>query len=392
MRELGVVLLLAACAPEDVERSTPVVRADTPSERAGLDLFDTTRIHDLEIVLDADDADSLWRAPRTFTDAEVRIDGVTYTQAGVRLKGNGSFVPFGTGKSAFTVDLGSFVRGQRHDGIQRFALNNMISDPAQAKELLAYAAYEAMGMPAPRATYVWVSVVRPNKPGTDRHGLYLLVEHPEPQMLEHHFGDGDGSLFELQDRDLVPDQINLLDHDGGPYELDTLRALAEVLQDPEATLSDDAADLVDVEALGRFVGVSGALAQFDAYPYTIPGDDVFLYLDPEDGGRVHLLPHGADEAFADRQRPVTYLFGRLGTACIDDAWCEAAFREAAWDTAEVIGTSDFRDRVVPVVQRTQELLTPAGGVLPREIADARSELDAFLSGRTSDLEAMIDLL
>ncbi|MEZ4241371.1 MAG: hypothetical protein R3F59_35490 [Myxococcota bacterium] len=62
---------------------------------------------------------------------------------------------------------------------------------------------------------------------------------------------------------------------------------------------------------------------------------MMLYVDPADG-RIDMLPHGADETFADHDRPVDYVFGMLGTRCLADPECRWAFGQATWDAVDAL--------------------------------------------------------
>ena len=76
---------------------------------------------------------------------------------GIRLKGNATFHDL-DGKAAFKLKFNEFVKGQTFLGLKKMTLNNMVQDPSMVHETLAYEAFRAAGVEAPRTGYADVRV------------------------------------------------------------------------------------------------------------------------------------------------------------------------------------------------------------------------------------------
>ncbi|MGH2906481.1 MAG: CotH kinase family protein [Solirubrobacterales bacterium] len=146
-----------------------------------------------------------------------------------RLKGNGSFRTL-DGKAAFKVKMPS---GNRIDGLKSLTLNNMVQDPSSMREALAYEAYRAIGVAAPRAGY---AVVKLN--GLD-YGLHVNVETLDERFTAEHFPSTqhlyespDWPLFpEKSQRDILPANVpNYQVEQGSTSSRSDLEALAGISQ------------------------------------------------------------------------------------------------------------------------------------------------------------------
>lgn len=341
-------LLVAANDGEEtvlVSRSVDII-APPLTREPGARLLDEGFVHRVDVLLSDAGVEALADAPTAWVAADVLLDGVPLEQVGVRLKGNGSFDSI-DGKPSFLLNFDQFVEGQAYDGLDELVLNNGALDPSQLHERLAYELYRSEGVPAPRAVHAEVTIA-----GLHR-GLYTLVEAVDGRFLDRWFADGDGPLYEMYDVDFTPDQIVSFDHDGGADDRDPLERVATALQDPATRLSE-LDPLIDVDAFVNYLAVSAAIGQFDAYPWSRPGDDLYVYVDPSDG-RLRFIAHGADETFSDPWRPVDHLYGALGQACLDDPVCRgkwvARVHEVGATLALVRSVDVISEQIMPALER-----------------------------------------
>jgi len=398
---------LAACSPPDdpaparkkapepvvevSEHTTPVlptqpIDTDTaeltdtaePEPDPGAVLFDDAFVHDIDFLIDEVAAQRLRDRPDGWQEATFVFDGVEVAEVGVRLKGNGSFQPFDD-KPSWKVSLDRFVPDQELDGLDQLVLNNMGTDASMIRERMAYRAYQLAGIPAPRTAYARVTV------NGEERGTYLMVEDADRRFLRRWYEDSGGSLYEMFDVEFFSAQVPDFDHDGGPDDRRPLYALCDVLDDPSQRLVDEGSEVLDVEQFAAYLAVSAVLGQFDAYPYSVPGDDIYLYVDPTDG-RIDTLPHGADEVFSDPHRPVDYVFGRLGLACMEEPICKQRFSDAVWHTLELLETENYTQQVSDEWEAMVAHRRPAPG-LPNAARD-RDRLMEFLTTRRKSLESM----
>jgi hypothetical protein len=348
-------------------------------------LLDTPDGRHVDLTLRPAALRSLRDAPETWVEATLSVDGLTLPRVGVRLKGRGSFRPIDD-RPCLLIDTDLYVPDQRLDGLDELALHNMLLDPAGAREQLSYAMFRAAGMPAPRATHALVTI-----DGSLR-GLYTLSQVVDGRFLDSWFGDGEGPLFEMFNAELQPDHIVRLDHDGGPDDRAAIEALAAILADPTRSLSVDAAHLIDVREVARYLALTGVIAHYDGYPHNAPGDDLYLYVSPADG-KIHLIPHGADEAFNDAYRPIDYAPGLLAQRCLQETPCRDLFITYAWTELDRLEGFVRDGAAITILNRAMSLLwEPAAASLDADAYwAAQEELDLFLMTRRARLSEMLIL-
>lgn len=124
----------------------------------------------------------------TYMTCNVTIDGINYTNSGVRFKGNSSYNN-PSQKKPFKIDLEEYVDGQTHDGLKQLSLNNAFKDPSFLREKLALDFMRKHQIHAPRATFARLYLN-----GT-YWGLYSVIEDVGKTFLSQHYGNNDGNLF-----------------------------------------------------------------------------------------------------------------------------------------------------------------------------------------------------
>lgn len=370
-------LLVTATDGEAEVRGVLTVTID-PRPDPGIHLFDDTVMHAVRLDLTPEATQQLRDAPTEWVRGDLVIDGEAYADVGVRLKGHGSFRPIDE-KPSFRIELDRWVAGQEHDGLDELVLNNLAGDNSRLRERLAYGAYRDFEVPAPRAAHATVAL------GETAYGLYSLVESVDGRFLDRWFTSGDGPLYEIYDADFVAGQVETFDHDGGPDDRAVLHAVAAALAEPDVRLTTDLAHLVDIDALITYLAVSAVIGQFDAYPWSFPGDDLYVYVDPTDG-RVRFAAHGGDETFTDRFRPVDYLYGRLGEACLDDPTCRTAWIEQIWRVCDHLPT--IAARIDGIAAQIADAVVTDTRLGPGTAHRGQAEVADFIAGRRAALEAM----
>ena len=71
--------------------------------------------------------------------------------AGVRFKGNSSYIGANTRKKPFHIKLNEFVKGQKIEGIASFSLGKTWNDPSFVREKACCEVAAAAGLKAPRS-------------------------------------------------------------------------------------------------------------------------------------------------------------------------------------------------------------------------------------------------
>ncbi len=128
--------------------------------------------------------------------ASVLIDGENYDSVGVRYKGFSS-ASINRVKNPFNIKLNYTIAGQKHLGIDKLKLSNVIQDPSFVREVLSYEIARQY-MPASEANYANLYI------NDTLIGLYSNIEAVNKEFLEKHFSSTDNVLVKGN-----PEEVNL---------------------------------------------------------------------------------------------------------------------------------------------------------------------------------------
>jgi hypothetical protein len=307
-----------------------------------------------------------------------------YEPIGVRLKGNGSFLPIDE-KPSFKLKFDEYDGDLEFHGLDRLVLNNMSNDPTCLHERVAHRLFRAAGVPDVRAGHAWVEL------GRSDYGLYSVVENLDEDFLERWYEEPDGSMWEMFDVDFRPDDIALFEHEEGEDDRALLVEVARILEGRDDGDWAALQPFVDQASFLRYFATAAVVGQFDAYPYSFPGDDLHVYLDPADG-RLDFLPHGADETYSDAERPITFVYGSLATACLDDPDCAETFAAQVWEVQQL--SSEIE--TLGYLSMLQQKLSPYLRADPRrpwglrEVQLAQDSMERFIEDRPAELAEHIE--
>lgn len=135
--------------------------------------------------------------------ATIAFNGQTWTNVGVRYKGNSSLTSgwrSGTEKLPFKLDFDEFegdypeIENQRFYGFKQLALGNNFSDSTGMRETLAYGLLDEAGLVASKTAFYEVLVDHGDGPVSL--GLYTLVEVVDDTVIKQAFGDDSGNIYE----------------------------------------------------------------------------------------------------------------------------------------------------------------------------------------------------
>jgi hypothetical protein len=286
--------------------------------------------------------DELELAPDEYVKGtfELMVDGVPkgplLEDVGIRLKGGaGSGRPVKTGKSGFKVRFDEFVDDQFFFGIKRLTLNNMIQDPSMVHETLTYEIFHALGLPASRTGYAFVTL------NDDDYGLFLNLETLDEVSLPQWFGeDNTQHLYEADapGTDLEPGGAGAFEVDEGDDEdISDLQALIEVVSDEEGDWSENVSPFADLEQMTRAWAVERYAGHWDGYaglpnpvdPNTRPNN---YYLHSDEAGIFQMMPWGTDQTWEvgdiEFDEPAG---GIMFNKCLADASCKQLYLEGLAD-------------------------------------------------------------
>ena len=318
-----------------------------------------------------------------YVEGTFEYDGVVYDPVGIRLKGQGSALDV-YDKAAFKVKFNEYVPGARFMGLECLTLNNMSYDYSMMHERLAYWIYREAGVPASRSSHALVTV------NGEMYGLYANVETPDVHMIGRWFERTDGTLFEGWDVDFTAEYIPYFQLEYGPDDRDNLWGLAEALAMPGPQAMVDAEEYIDVSAFLRYWAVGAVVGQFDAYPYSWPGDDFHVYDDPE-AGRLRFIPWGVDETFYYPTNPVDYVYGVLAVRCLELGTCRQAWEAEVWAVHDLAVSLDWASefeavqaQIAPLV--AQDTMKPYSN---SDVAYYQAVMQGMIETRATDLVSLI---
>ncbi len=347
-------------------------------------VLDYDRIPQLEIQVSAQNAAALEAQPFTYVQANLVFEGRTYGPVGLRLKGQNSFLPFSQ-KPSLRINVGEYVEDAEFWGLEDLTLNNMRSDFSMMHERLAYWVMRQAGVPASRANHLRLTVNGQN------YGLYTNLETVKKKMIGRWFSDAEGSLFEATDVDFVASMVPRYELEAGPDDRSRLLGVASALTMPSADAAISAAGQhADLNAFRRFWAVCSVIGQFDSFPYSMPGDDYFVYSDPT-SGRLHFAPWGMDETFYSGSHDVTGVSSVLARRCRESPACWNAYVQQVWDVLALTESMDLAGERVRVMQQiapyvaadTRKPYTDA------QVAQSQSDLYWFITERRQKLSTML---
>ncbi|MEZ5375098.1 MAG: CotH kinase family protein [Acidimicrobiales bacterium] len=286
----------------------PTTAASVVADLSG-SLFDADVVHVIDISADDDAIRSaveryLADGEKEWISATVTIDGFTYENVGLRLKGNSSLRDI-TADAApeelpWLIRLDEYVEGQQHEGYTELVVRSNNTETALneavALELLAEA---GLASQSAVATSLSVNDSEPT--------LRLVIEHPDDTWMSEQFAD-DGALYKAEStgdysyRGTDSEAYDeVFDQEAGKDTTD-LTPLIEFLDfvnnSDEETFADELGDHLDVEAFARYLAMMELVDNFDDIDG--PGNNSYLFYDAETE-RFTVVPWDLNLAFGVTQ-------------------------------------------------------------------------------------------
>ncbi len=352
-------LSLAACSAGDAAdagaaapgSAVSQVVSSSPSESTSGTLFDVSSAHTVSLDIDQDALDELLSAYRdsndkTYAKASINIDGVTYKDVGVRLKGNSTLRSLGGGENAgqgpegappelpeglpenppegmeppvgmpdagaggmaasnidesdsstwpLLINFDKYVDGQTYNGLTQLALR---AGTPSANEAAALAATALSGQASQRFGYATYSV---NGSATQTR---LFLENPDETYAA---SLGDGYLFKADsessfsyqgdDVETYKGQFKLENDVAGTEEDAAEQHVVDLLKwldgADDAEFDAHLADYVDVDSFARYLATQNLLVNTD--DMAGPGQNYYLWYD-NDSKKFSVISWDLDNA------------------------------------------------------------------------------------------------
>jgi hypothetical protein len=290
-----------ACGPVDLE----LANLDAA------DLFGYAHIPTFDLYLDEQAWEDLQANAQEeqYAEAQACFEGRSIGRVGMRFKGS-----YGSLYNCFDVQgqntcrkLGIKVKFSEYDtdrrfyGLKRLNFQGYRYDDSYLKEKLAYETYRAMSIVAPRASW---AVLRVND---ELQGLFGMVEQIDGRFTNDRWPDnGDQNLYKevwpiQTDRDWV---LSRLKTNEETADVDAFLAFAQTMNDAdEADLRATLGGYMDLDALGRYMAVDDAIANYDGITAYYTSDDAAwagnhnFYLYQEDPHMFTMIPWDLESTF-----------------------------------------------------------------------------------------------
>lgn len=249
-----------------------------------------------------------------WSEAEVEFGGRRFTNAGLRFKGNGTFLgAMRTYRKPWKLDLERTVKDQKFGGRSVFNFGNLSADLTCLSDSLAYEYHRDVGNPAPRTAFARLFLSIAGQETNRLLGPYVMVENPDSEWARERFARKGVALFKPVTYDLFADLGSDWTNYHGVYDPKTKTTAAQRQRVIEfARLhshgTDDefaaqAGEFLDLDSVARFLAAECLLANFDSFMGQ--GQNYLMSLDA-DGKRFAFVPWDLDHAWGE--------FPMMGTA------------------------------------------------------------------------------
>lgn len=245
--------------------------------------------------------------------ADVTFNGQTWTNVGLRYKGNSTLAgAWGAGslKLGFKLNFDKFeddypaIKNQRFFGFDEMSFSSNYRDASYLHEKIAADLYREAGIPAAQTSFY--AVYMDYGDGPVYVGLYTAVEVIEDTMLSTQFGDDSGNLYKpegtgasFQAGTFAEDDFEKQSNEDAADYSDIL-ALFEALHADNRT-TDPAAwragleAVFDVDGFVRWLAVNTVIQNWDTYGTM--AHNYYLYNDPA-SGLLTWIPWDNNEALS----------------------------------------------------------------------------------------------
>jgi len=353
-------VLLFVCLPAFAQENPltkpgPVPKIDPKPDAAKVDPYVELfrpgyKLPIIQITVDDDNLRLLKKEPKKYVRCTILINGKTYRDVAIHLKGAvGSFREWND-KPALTVNMDKFVHDQKFMGLDKFHLNNSVQDGSYMNELTSSLIAQALGVPTARTTHAIVEL------NGRKAGLYVLKEGYNATFIQHNFPDGTkGNLYDggfCQDID-----ANLkLDHgeDLKWEDLKPIRAACNAKGD--ASKRYEAVEkLVDVELFVKDAALQIFIGDWDGYMRNRNNYRVYI----PTGAKAVFIPHGMDQEFQNPNEGLWHGWGGMvARAILESPEGKKQTIAALKEIQEKHATPEFLKLLGEYTTRTRDGLTP----------------------------------
>jgi hypothetical protein len=239
--------------------------------------------------------------------ARLTVDGKTYRDVGVHFRGQSSFAMVPSGyKRSLDLSLDAVHEGQRLGDYSAFHLLNSHGDPTFLRSVL-YLTIARDYIPAPKANHVRLVI------NGESWGVYVNAQPVNKAFVQEWFGTKKGARWKVPGSPGGRGGLDYLGEDVAAYRsiyqlksredpraYRDLIALCKTLSTiPLGELERALEPRLDLDGVLKFLALDTALINGDGY--WTRASDYYLYQDLQ--GLFHIIPHDANETFANPEGP-----------------------------------------------------------------------------------------
>jgi hypothetical protein len=237
----------------------------------------------------------------TWVPATIEFEGTTWTNVGIRYKGNSSLTSgwrSGTLKLPLKLDFDEFedqypeIENQRFYGFKQLSLANGFSDSSFLRDAATSTILEQAGLPV--AETAFYEVVLDYGEGPVTLGLYTMIEVVDDTVVERYFGSDAGNIYEADGpaaslaastRDQIAQSFQK-ENNKDEADWSDIETLFDVLHDDQrtgdpATWRADLESIFDVDGFLHWLAISAVIQHWDTYGSM--SHNYYLYHDPDSG-------------------------------------------------------------------------------------------------------------
>lgn len=264
-------------------------------------------VYRVRITVDEANLKALRQNERAPVHCTVRVDGETFKDVSLHLKGAAGSFRGWDDKPGLTLNPHHFVGGQTVRGLGKFHLNNGAQDGSYLQELLANELALAAGIPACRCTHAMVEL------NGRKVGPYVLKEGFDRAWLKRHFDDPSGTLYDGGFLTDIDGQLKL--SSGTDNGRKDLQAVAQACRGKDRAKRYEAVSkLVDVDEFATFAALQIVTADWDGY--VRKPNNYRVYFEPE--GKAVFIPHGMDQMWQNPHEGIWQGWGGMVARVILD--------------------------------------------------------------------------
>jgi len=322
----------------------PPVEEPLPGE----EIFDEAEVPVFVLTLPESSMQALRDDPRTYAPGAFTYGDLTLEPIGVRTKGSGTWQPIDA-KPSLKIKFDEYDEELRFMKMSEITLNNMVSDYSMMHERVAYRVFREAGVPASRAHHTWLEL------NGQAYGLYTHVESATKTLIQAWYDD-DGTMWEFTGGEFESAYIDDFSQKFGEDDRTPLTDTTQALVGDGAFEEEVLEQSLDLDVYLSYWAACAWTAHYDGYPYRYPGDDAYVYFDP-DSEQLKFMPHGVDETFYYYDwDPADNVISRLGWKCLATPTCKQQWAARSLELADELEAldlgpwlEDIRQQIAPLV-------------------------------------------